>query len=296
MPQAHVTDTSTRLAAADTALLRGDESVDAPTAVEPASPTAPTKVVLVAQDTAVNQMLARGLLEGIGYVVEFAVNGLEAVAAATATPGRFAAILMGCELPRLDGYEATRVIRQLEGPGLRVPIIALAASAHVAESERCLAAGMDDVLVRPVDFDLLEAMLARWVDGVLPDEDPDDDLDETGLLDMERIRTLEDLQVGEGSFFAVCVQSFLARLPEDLQAIQTAVDAADPSLLVAAAHALKGSAQNLGAAEVGRSCRALEEAAERLDHSEAAELMAGLRLQAGRTVVALQAALTSPAV
>jgi two-component system sensor histidine kinase/response regulator len=255
---------------------------------------APAKVVLVAQDGAAHQMVARGLLEGVGYQVDFAVNGLEAVAAFTATPDRFAAILMGCELPRLDGYEATRVIRQLERPGARVPVIAIAASALLAEPERCLAAGMDDVLVQPIAFGLLEATLARWVDGVEPDDDPARVVDMTGLLDMDRIHMLQELPTSEGSFFAVCVESFLTRLPEDLQAIQTAVDARDRTGLVAAAHSLKGSAQNLGAAAVGRSCQALEEAAERPDHSDAAALTAALRLHVDRTVLALQAALNTP--
>jgi two-component system sensor histidine kinase/response regulator len=274
VPQTDVTDTSARCAGAARAVPR---------------------VVLVVQDTAVNQRVARGLLEGVGYQVDFAVNGLEAVAALTSTPDRFAAVLMGCELPRLDGYEATRVIRQLERPGTRVPIIALAASTALADPERCLAAGMDDVLVTPVAFDLLEAMLARWVDGVVPLEDPARVVDMSGLLDLDRIRMLQELRTGGGSFFAVCVESFLARLPEDLEAIATAVDAGDRTLLVAAAHALKGSAQNLGAAAVGRSCQALEDAAERLENSDAAALTAALRIHAERTVVALQATLDTPA-
>jgi CheY-like chemotaxis protein/HPt (histidine-containing phosphotransfer) domain-containing protein len=295
VPKTNVTDMPVHGATDDSAIRRDAAVTDMPGADTRASSTAATKVVLVAQDNAAaSQMVARGLLEGAGYHVDFAANGLEAVAAVTSTPGRFAAILMGCDLPRLDGYEAARVIRQLEDPGMRVPIIALAASALLAEPERCLAAGMDDVLVKPLDFALLEATLARWIDGVVPVEDPDHAVDATGLLDLDRIHMLQEIQNGESSFFAACVDSFLTRLPMDLETIEMAVDARDHQHLVAAAHSLKGSAQNLGAAEVGRTCQALEEATEPLDNSHLAELTAALRLHVERTVVALKVALHTP--
>ena len=107
----------------------------------------------------------RGMLEGLGFDVEFAEDGREAVSAVTSEPGRFVAVLMDCQMPRLDGYAATRAIREWERPGARLPIIAMTASVVVGEEDRCLEAGMDDFLVKPVDFELLGSTLARWVDG-----------------------------------------------------------------------------------------------------------------------------------
>jgi len=229
--------------------------------------------VLVAEDNVVNQMVARGVLEGLGYTVEFAQDGLEAVAAVAATPGHFAAVLMDCQMPQLDGYEATRVIRQLEQPNVRVPIVAMTASTVAGERERCLDAGMDDFLVKPVDFELLESTLARWVTGEMPQEDDRPPADAAGMLDLTRLRMLRDLRPGDQSFLDQFVQTFVAGIPDDVAAIASAVRVADHARLVEAAHALKGSAVNLGAVEVGRVCAALEDAGGRQDAFAAADLL-----------------------
>jgi two-component system sensor histidine kinase/response regulator len=254
------------------------------------APTDDPRVVLVAEDNEVNRLVARGVLEGLGYSVAFAVNGLEAVAAVSAGSGRFAAVLMDCRMPRLDGYEATKVIRKLEPPGTRVPVIALTGSDPEGARARCLAAGMDDFLLKPVDFALLEVVLARWVDGVTPVSQPAESLDTSGVLDLARVRMLRDLVTGEGSFFEACRDSFLTRVPVDLESIASAVRDGDHVRLSAAAHALKGSAQNLGAAEVGRLCQLLEAAAERLDLVAATALVATLEQQVELTSIALSAA------
>ena len=246
--------------------------------------------VLVAEDNVVNQMVARGVLEGLGYTVHFANDGMQAVAAITATPDRFVAVLMDCQMPQLDGYEATRVIRQLEEPGARLPVIAMTASTVQGERERCLAAGMDDFLVKPIDFGLLESTLDRWVGGESsPECEERPTPDASGLLDLTRIRMLHDLRPGDRSLFQQFVDTFVAKAPEDVAAIASAVRVADHSRLVEAAHTLKGSAQNLGAVEVGRVCEALENAGGRKDAFEAADLLPVLESQLELTVLALQA-------
>jgi len=172
--------------------------------------------VLVADDNLVNQLVARGVLEGLGYSVEFAQDGLEAVAAVAAAPGRFAAVLMDCQMPRLDGYEATRVIRQLEQPDLRVPVIAMTASTLAGERQRCLVAGMDDLLLKPVDFERLETTLARLVGGDVPPGDDGLPADASGLLDLSRIQMLRDLRPGDQSFFDQFVDTFIDGVPDDV--------------------------------------------------------------------------------
>ncbi len=249
--------------------------------------TRPLGLVLVAEDNASNQLMARGVLEGLGYQVKFACNGLEAVAAMSAGTDSFAAVLMDCRMPRLDGYEATRVIRELEHPGTRVPIIAMTASVLVGERERCLAAGMDDFLVKPIDFELLESTLAHWVQGADPNAAPADAVDATGVLDLARIQLLHELRAGDHSFFIQCLDSFSARVPEDIAAIESAVRDADHPRLVSAAHALKGSALNLGATELARLCNALEDAGLRLDTAGARALVDSLAERAAIALLAL---------
>ncbi len=118
--------------------------------------------ILVAEDNLVNQRVAVALLEKNGVRVDLAVNGL--VALALATRNRYDAILMDCQMPELDGVEASRRIRAEEGGRRHVPIIALTASALSEDRQTCLDAGMDDFLTKPVQSKRLLEVLARWVD------------------------------------------------------------------------------------------------------------------------------------
>jgi CheY-like chemotaxis protein len=117
--------------------------------------------ILVAEDNVVNQVVILRSLERLGYRAELAANGLEVLDAMG--DGPYAAVLMDCQMPEMDGYEATETWRLREGPGRRTPIVALTASAMEGDRERCLAAGMDDYLTKPVRLEALAAMLAHWV-------------------------------------------------------------------------------------------------------------------------------------
>jgi CheY-like chemotaxis protein len=112
--------------------------------------------VLVAEDNPVNQKLAVGILQKLGYRADIAENGRRAVAAHEALP--YDVILMDCHMPELDGYEATRALRQLPG-GQQVRIIAMTANAMEGDREKCLAAGMDDYLAKPIRIEELKRVL-----------------------------------------------------------------------------------------------------------------------------------------
>ena len=115
--------------------------------------------VLLAEDDAVNRKVATRMLAKLGVVVDVAVNGVEAVALGCAS--RYDVVLMDCQMPEMDGYEATRTLRARESS--RVPIIALTANACQGDREWCLAAGMDDYVTKPVTLAALARVLARWV-------------------------------------------------------------------------------------------------------------------------------------
>ena len=122
-------------------------------------------LVLVAEDNEINQMVAADNLSMLGYRVDLAWNGIEAVQLATAKS--YQAILMDCQMPKMDGYTATAQLRQHERPDQHVPIIAMTAGALSEDRQRCLAAGMDDYLSKPIDLEQLRAALNRWV-GTAP--------------------------------------------------------------------------------------------------------------------------------
>ncbi|HEY5784118.1 MAG TPA: response regulator [Microlunatus sp.] len=131
--------------------------------------------VLVVEDNAINQLVARGLLDRLGFAVDLAGNGREALAALERTT--YSAVLMDCQMPEMDGYTATAEIRGREGSARRIPIIAMTAGALAGDEERCLAAGMDAYLPKPINSTQLESVLARWIrsDAVSPDVDDQQD-------------------------------------------------------------------------------------------------------------------------
>jgi CheY-like chemotaxis protein len=119
--------------------------------------------ILVAEDNPVNQFVARQLLETLGYEVEVVDDGAKAVDAVAA--GSYAAVLMDCQMPVMDGYEASSTIRSREDGDARIPIIALTAGAMEGDVDRCLAAGMDDHLPKPVRLEELSRTLDTWLSG-----------------------------------------------------------------------------------------------------------------------------------
>jgi signal transduction histidine kinase/DNA-binding response OmpR family regulator len=117
--------------------------------------------LLVVEDNSVNQMVVVKVLERLGWRADVAGNGLEAVDAVARAP--YAAVLMDCQMPEMDGYEAAATIRRREPPGRRVPILAMTANALPGDRERCLAAGMDDYVTKPLKREELEAALVKWL-------------------------------------------------------------------------------------------------------------------------------------
>jgi CheY-like chemotaxis protein len=117
--------------------------------------------VLVVEDNAVNRMVAGAMLKRLGLQADMADNGAEALQALTVAD--YDLVLMDCRMPVMDGMEATRALRARESGERRLPVIALTASAIAGERERCLAAGMDDYLAKPVRLEELAAALRRWL-------------------------------------------------------------------------------------------------------------------------------------
>jgi CheY-like chemotaxis protein len=128
---------------------------------EPGKPQTERPKVLVVEDNVVNQKVAVRLVEKMGCRVELSANGQEALSAIARDT--FDLVLMDCQMPVMDGFEATAAIRGLEGDVRSIPVIAMTANAMQGDRERCLAAGMDDYLSKPVSYEDLKSMVNRWL-------------------------------------------------------------------------------------------------------------------------------------
>jgi CheY-like chemotaxis protein len=203
--------------------------------------------VLVVEDTPINQQVARGMLARLGYTADLASNGVEALDALGR--GSYAAILMDCHMPQMDGFESSREIRRREGASRHTPIIAMTASAMRGERERCLAAGMDDYIAKPVRLQELRARLERW-------SGPPAEVDAHVLLGLRAYSV-----PGEPDPVTRLIDLFLRDAPARLGRIRTALQQNDAEALRDTAHALKGSAGTIGAHKMEELCAELEDQA-----------------------------------
>ncbi|WP_400159697.1 PAS domain S-box protein [Arthrobacter sp. BPSS-3] len=267
---------------------------------EPAGKAARGRV-LVVEDNTVNQLVAREMVGKLGYDVDVVSDGREAVAAVAA--GSYAAVLMDCHMPVMDGYAATRTIRGAgEADGL--PIIAMTAGAMDEDRERCLAAGMDDFLTKPVDLAALEAALERWV--ALPPSDaaeppgpavPDPVVLDPAVppaLDEARLTVLRQLGPQDGlGLLPAAAEAFLDDVPSTLKELRHAMTTTpDRAAVRIVAHKLRGSAGNIGAAVAASLCAELEATG---GGTEGLELLDRLGAELDRVDAALRRALAGEA-
>lgn len=218
--------------------------------------------VLVVEDNAVNQMVATGLLEALGFEVVTVDDGAEGVARAAAED--WDVILMDVQMPHMDGYAATRAIRAAES-GARRPIVAMTAAAVEGERERCLEAGMDDFLTKPVDPTALAATLGRWlgVEVEMPTALRRSAAPQAvAQLDLDRLEMLREVDE-DGTYLARAIGNFVTNGTETLSRLRTLLaQDADPAEVRGCAHKLVGGALNLGARDAAEALRRVEHVAE----------------------------------
>ncbi len=233
--------------------------------------------VLLVEDNPVNRQVAQKLLGLIGLSFDHAENGKLAVE--MASKNQYDAVLMDCQMPVMDGYTATRTRRMLEEDRKlpRLPIVAMTANAMAGDREKCLAAGMDDYLSKPLNRGLLEQTLRKWLPGDAkskakptpepkagkPAPEPPKITTEPVKL-KERGAAIDEQIVSEllevmGSEFTSLVRVYLEDTPKNLKALSDAAENGDVNGMVAPAHSLKSTSANLGA-------MALSELAKQIEH------------------------------
>lgn len=237
--------------------------------------------ILVAEDNIVNQKVAVCQLEKLGYRADVVANGLEAVEAVSRI--RYAVVLMDCQMPEMDGLEATAMIRKCEREqaSRRLPIIAITANAMQGDREKCLDADMDDYLVKPVKQGDLGATIARWIPGQsTPDEQKEPVSSEKrepvhDCVDSAVLADLRQLDISCG-LLSTLITHFLEDVPNRLATLQDALQQGDAEALARVAHELNGASGNLGVRRMRQLCVELQALGKAKDLTKAGALLAQL--------------------
>ena len=238
-------------------------TVEAPSpmiAIAEEQPRASRARVLLVEDNSVNQLVALGQLQRLGHECVIAAAGGDALE--LVQHEAFDLVLMDCQMPDMDGYEATRRIRAMAGAVARVPIIAITAHALPGEREKCLAAGMNDYLAKPVSLEQLGAVIRLWASKASEAQAKTPDLpmegDEGHVLDRERVSSFLAIGRSQHGFLEGLVKTFRQDVPSRLDALRAAASSGDAQDLALAAHALKSSSGSVGAKRMYSVAAALE--------------------------------------
>jgi signal transduction histidine kinase/DNA-binding response OmpR family regulator len=224
--------------------------------------------ILLAEDNVVNQVVARRMIEAIGYDVDVVGDGNEVLKALDVNV--YDAIVMDCQMPILDGYEATKLIRRGNTPSKSIPIIALTAGAMDGDADLCFAAGMDDYLSKPVRFEDLRETLQRWSGNANPIQTPVKTQEETpepektyddSFLDKAVFENIRAITPGGDVEVADMVQMFVSNSDQSLTNMSDAIDHNALQAVDHMAHSLRGSSAVFGAIAMTQACTELMHAA-----------------------------------
>jgi signal transduction histidine kinase/DNA-binding response OmpR family regulator/HPt (histidine-containing phosphotransfer) domain-containing protein len=236
-------------------------------------PAGRSKRILIVEDNTVNQMVAQNLLKKFGYHADVAANGIEALHALEIIP--YDLILMDCQMPEMDGYEATHEIRARNWSAARLPIIALTAHATAGEREKCLRAGMNDHISKPIEKESLRRIVAYWLAStenkdspVSPNDSPEssskDGKTPVGKpaeisLPAVDLATLDDITDNNAEIRREVVEIYLVQTVTNLFEIEQAISTNDADKLYEAAHKTVGGSALCGMRAIVEPLRKLEQ-------------------------------------
>jgi len=256
----------------------------------------------VVEDNPVNQTLARAMLTKLGMTMSLAGNGLEAIDLVLEQD--FDLVLMDCQMPVMDGYEATAAIRRLPaGRGARLPIIAVTANVMQGDEQKCRSAGMDDFLAKPYTLATLRAALSRWLprSGKTPlSVAPERPAEPAGVakpaINPDVLESLKELDPAGGMDLAKeLLRSFLESAPRSVAQLEASIIDGNSKGLGQAAHSLKSSAANVGAETLSNSYRELEKLGREGRIDEARQLVDQVSQEHQRAVARLREILAEAA-
>jgi signal transduction histidine kinase/DNA-binding response OmpR family regulator len=238
--------------------------------------------ILLAEDNPVNQKVAEAILRKAGYPVQIVENGEDAVEAMKSTS--YNLVLMDVQMPEVDGIQATKMVREMEGSDKHTPIVAMTAHAMIGDKERCLESGMDDYIAKPIRPSELLNIVEKWTqqpgeDRVeqkdsMPEEAKPSEAKADETLDIEEAMERFD---GDRGFYEEMLSDFLEYGITQLDAIEKAIESGDVDLIAREAHSLKGASANLSANRLSKSALSLETRGKEKDLDGCREAFDGLK-------------------
>ncbi|MCA9147776.1 MAG: response regulator [Planctomycetales bacterium] len=242
--------------------------------------------ILLVEDGWANQKLAAGLLKKWGHHVTIANNGQEAVDLVSSQAEPFHLVLMDVQMPVMDGLEATRQIRRMEAAGGRhLPILAMTAHVKTGDEQRCLEAGMDGYLSKPIRREQLQEAIAQMTSGVAAEQTPEVTDEEAQIMEMEdegpgfNVELALDSVEGDVELLSDVIQVFLEERPGLLRSLLESIAAADAPTLRRAAHTIKGSTRIFGDERVTELSKALEDRGANGDFTDVVPLAEQLQIE-----------------
>jgi len=253
----------------------------------PSLPVSSRKLhILLAEDNPINQTVVARMLEKSGHTLTIAQNGQEALSIYQTRS--FDLVFMDVQMPGVDGLTATRKIREWElGKGSHIPIIAMTAHALKGDKERCLEAGMDGYLSKPVSGIAIEQAIAQFV-GAQPKPSLSNKLNSSSGATWDPARALERLDHDE-TLLDELIGIFLEETPKQLTLLQQSIASEDFALLERTAHTLKGELNYLGLSDAAEKCRVMEGLGRERRLAEVIQWLTGLKTELSGVIVAMRA-------
>ncbi len=211
--------------------------------------------ILLAEDNLINQKVALRILKFAGYNSSPVNNGLEAVVAVR--EGEFDVVLMDVQMPEMDGFTATKMIRHLSNPKNKIPIIAITAHALMGDKERCIDAGMNDYVTKPIISEQLLMIIDKWLglDKIILAEKNEPEENEDPIFDLI---VLEKMSMGDKDFQKELLHSFIDDMDERFKKLDDYVKVKDLEKITNEAHTIKGASYSVGAKKIGDEALGIE--------------------------------------
>ena len=242
--------------------------------------------ILLAEDNFINQKVALRIMSEAGYKADAVMNGFQAVKAVE--DNKYDVILMDVQMPEMDGMTATRKIRELKSENGNVPIIAITAHALMGDKEKCLEAGMDDYLSKPIRSEVLIQKLDKWLQvqaGTKEAEDKSKSPSKDVVFDFEH---LEKMSAGDKEFEADLIETYLDDVITRVQNLEIAIEKGESNKVINEAHTIKGASYSIGARKVGDEAYGIELSYKLNDFKSAMERLSKLKRAVEETKILLK--------